>query len=241
MVAVGFATLHETLSYRIATFVGETPIMIATLCALTVLAAPQEPAPWTIGLDLLSEKKVAYDLEVVISAQGETANVSMIMAVVFQKAQADGKGKATVEWQDLAVDNQNMGTQGPWEVALGANGLIESSTDGDEYRRMLQPIWPVLGSDLKVGSDWSVSLAAKANAGQTVDWKLKTIGVEKIGDVETLKVAAKMTEKDGTSTDGTWWLRKDGKVQKFEVDVKQWTVPMAGESFDAKVTGKLKG
>jgi len=214
--------------------------MIATLCAAAILAPSIPQDAWSFKFAQYSKATLAYDVKVQVSDNGEDHTATMRWIMKFPEITADKTGKFVIVWEKLTVDENEIGDQGPWEFALSANGVAVESMDDDGYRLMNLPFTLPYAEDAKVGAEWKFS--AKPKNGSEAEWTCKAEAVEKIGDQETLKVLVKMAEKDkdGMQADGAWWMRRDGKPQRFRMKVVNWHVPMSDTAkFDADITGEL--
>lgn len=146
--------------------------------------------------------------------------------------------KATVSWRNLEVDGQEMGDSDSWELDL--DDKEGSLKGGDEdIARMLMPMFFLYPKTKVEATD---SWGAKFERSKT-EAKMSAQVLEKIGEVEVLKVFSDIKETTGTNpmtANGIWWVDKDGNVHKFEVTVKNWVVPMAGgDPVDAVMKGEL--
>lgn len=109
--------------------------------------------------------------------------------------------------------------------------IVGVESDSEKYRLATLDAFYYPGKAVAVGESWrregqgNVKQGAPAyRAEYTVD------GVEKLGEVETLRIKAKVTEiraEKPARSEGTYWISlKDGWIQKAEL---AWTdVPFAG-------------
>lgn len=195
-----------------------------------VLKAPYEP-----------KTKLAWNIHVDANMGGQNHEAIMKQTVSFEsKSEKEIKGSAS--WSELQVDGQDMGGEDTaWSLTLNPNGTIASAGESDDYSRMLAPFaFAYPDKEVKVGDKWTVKFVPFKDA-REMTAAYEVLEQTKVGEIEALKVKGKLTDAgSGLVSDGSYWVGKDGKVLKFDLDVKSWVVPMAGAGeFDAKIKGEL--
>jgi hypothetical protein len=174
-----------------------------------------------------------------------TATMTMILDI--KDGDKDKPLKADVTWKDLLLDGAQAVPDNSWSVVLNGQGAIADSdaTEGaDAIKKMLAPMTFVYpDKPVAVGDTWTNTVKAgsdKSDESITVDMKADSL--DKVGDVDALKITETLTQKgDGSlKGTGTWWVDKTGKVLKFETKVSNWMVPMAGDqAMDASFKGSI--
>ncbi|MCH8273556.1 MAG: hypothetical protein IH851_02055 [Armatimonadetes bacterium] len=213
--------------------------LIAAACV--VLLAPAQKWDLKVPYEEDTVSKMAIVME--MDMDGETAAVDLIAELAIKKT-TDKGFDAVITWRDIYVDDEPMG-EISFDVTLNKRGMpVSTDSDfGDDIRRMALPLLFVFPeSPVGAGDTWSFS-HEKGEGGSTVKvtMEFKVKGVEKVGEADALKVEVKITESGefGMSAEGISWVGKDGRVLKFETNVKNWPVPMAGSSADVRITGRL--
>ena len=152
------------------------------------------------------------------------------------------QGKASFGGQDIDVPDT-----GAHPVIYNADGRVKE-IKGDEqtagaasYRMTTLGLIIDAGKPLAVGDTWSVDLKADAKTGaEAAKADYKVLGEEKVGDLDTVKLSAKIKEtgsSDPASSDGTYWIAKsDGSLVKAEVKWVNAPFPGAPGPISASVT-----
>ncbi|HTQ10719.1 MAG TPA: hypothetical protein VMI31_11650 [Fimbriimonadaceae bacterium] len=93
--------------------------------------------------------------------------------------------------------------------------------------------------EVKVGDKWTEKFKPKDGKDVTVDYEV--VEQTKVGDADALKIKGKLSEDGPMKGDCTYWIGKDGAMLKFELDLKSWPVPFAGDphDFDVKMKGEI--
>lgn len=216
-----------------------------SVAALLFVAACSQAQSWVLKAPYESKAKFTWQVTVNANVGGMEIEAKMKQHLeIASKDEKQIKGKSN--WSEITVnDSEQDAGDGPWDVVLNPNGSIVSAHDSSDHARMLTPaafIYP--DKEVKAGDKWQVKFKPSKDAKEfTTDFEV--VAIEKVGDVETMKVKAKMMEGakegEGMSANNLYWVAKDGKVLKFELDIKNWVVPMASgmPDFDAKVKGEL--
>ena len=154
---------------------------------------------------------------------------------------SDSKGfPVHLTLDNLAVD----GSQYPGDDAKGvvsAQNVLQSA-DSDDRRKMFSALLFVFPSmPLTKGLTWKADFTNPPDS--KVSYSYTATDTEKVNNEDTLKVTG--TVKDATTggldESGTWWVNGAGKVVKFKLDTKNWSVTMGGGmQVDATITGTLK-
>ena len=216
-----------------------------SVAALLFVAASSQAQSWMLKSPYEAKAKFVWNVTVTANVGGMDVEAKMKQQLeIASKDEKQIKGKGN--WSDITVngDSQAEG-DGPWDIVLNPNGSLVSAHDSTDHARMLTPaafIYP--DKEVKAGDKWQVKFKPAKDAKEfTSDFEV--VAIEKVGDVEAMKVKAKMVEGakegEGMSANNLYWIGKDGKVLKFELDIKNWVVPMATgmPDFDAKVKGEL--
>lgn len=222
--------------------------MLTTIVlAGALLATPQAADKWDIKAALAPKTTMKWDITTAV-VQGGQEHSATWKLVLDSKDPVKDKGlAATISWNELMLDGGQGVPDQTWDVTLSPMGSIAESdaSEGVEaIRTMLMPFMFVYPDKaVGVGDTWSDTIKAgteKADTSMTCEMKAE--GMEKVGDVDALKITEKISQKGdaGLNGTGTWWVGKDGKVLKFETKVTGWAVPMAGpDPMDATFTGTL--
>ena len=83
---------------------------------------------------------------------------------------------------------------------------------------------------IDVGDKWTFEMTPAKADKRIMTSSYEVVGTEKLKGIDALKISAKLEEKgeNGMSSKGFFWISKEGKPLKYELDVKNWVVPMAG-------------
>ena len=196
--------------------------MISAILAAPLLAA-LTVEPWTLAPPA-PESKSVWKVEVQVEAQSEqhAANFNLIV----QRGKTEN---VTYKWGDLEVDSQSVPFDEEWTGKWDAAGALTLADNGDETRRMLLPFqFAYSEKPVDVGSKWTFEYEPKGGA--KVQIASEAIAIEKVKDVDTLKIKTVTKELKGEqpmSSKGTWWVDRSGKIVKFELNVTNWIVVMA--------------
>lgn len=213
---------------------------ILSIAALLVAAASFADG-WMLKAPYEAKAKFTWKVTVNANVGGQDHEATMKQHLsIASKTDKEIKGSGT--WTDLSLDGgEQPGEEPKWDVTFNPNGSVASAGEGADYARMLVPlafIYP--DKEVKAGDKWSVKYKpAKDAKDMTVDFEVVEVG--KVGDAEALKVKGKVSEDGPMKADTIYWIGKDGKLLKFDLDVKGWIVPFAGNNIelDAKIKGEL--
>ena len=218
-------------------------MLTAFVTSLAVLAAPAVDK-WDIKPSFATKTVTAWNVTIDAHVQSQDHHAKFRFEKTISSADAKS-AKAKVAWKDLEVDDNPTDVPGDFEVTMGMRGELltsESSEFGDDLRRMLSVfafVYPEKPID--VGDKWTFEMTpAKADKRMMTN-SYEVVGTEKLKGVDALKISTKLEEKgeNGMSSKGFFWISKEGKPLKYELDVKNWVVPMAGsEPVEAKIKGE---
>jgi len=202
---------------------------------------------WDIKAAFAPKASAKYDLNITVVQGGEDHTAVMKYGITLKDTAKDKPLEGTYTWTDLMLDGGQAVPDQTWDVTFDTMGGI-ATTDAQEgedaIRSMLMPISFIYPDKaVEVGDTWTETLKAGTTiSDRSMTCEMKAEAMEKVGDVDTLKVTEKISQKGDTplTATGTWWVDKDGKVLKFEVKTTNWYVPMAGDALmDATFTGTL--
>lgn len=218
--------------------------MVATLLISALLAHPRLDA-WDIKPNFEVGKKQSWQISLAANVGGTDIDAKFTHTINPGEAAADGTRKLGVTWENIEVQGQANPNPEPFELKIGADGTVQKAItpNDDDYRRCLSVfsfIYPT--KPVSVGDKWTSELPADG-AAKKVKFEYEATELTKIGEVEVLKMKGKQTEDgaDGITSDGEWWVAKDGSVLKYKLQVKNWAVPFAGTPpMEATITGEKK-
>jgi hypothetical protein len=216
--------------------------MLTALAIAASIAAGPFIEKVAIKPDLAANSTASWKVTVKTTAP-EEHEATFTLARTLTKVEPAKPIPTTFEWRELTVDGNTLGEDSKWDAVIDERGGVVSSKDGDEIRMMLAPfVFVYPDKEVDTGDKWTVEPALTDKSAIKAMYVYEVKGTEKVKDKEAFKVACKMTTaKDGLSSTGTWWVTKEGKVLKFELELKNWTVPMAQSTpFDAHVTAEVK-
>jgi hypothetical protein len=231
-------------------------IKITALSAAIVLISASALALATVqALTVKKQVKEGQIVKLALKAeldfQGQPAVFSALSDQTVKKVDADGSYtmevrqhdmKATVGGQDIDVPEAPAGT-----VVYNADGSLRSIKGDDQtagpsvYRFSTLGLIIDSGKPASVGDAWSVDIKADAKTGvEAAKADFKILAEEKVGDIDTIKLSAKIKETSSSepaSSDSTYWLSKtDGTIVKAE---ENWTnAPFPGSPVP--ITAKVK-
>lgn len=212
-----------------------------SFAAVFALAAASFADGWLLKAPYEAKTKLVWNVTVNANVGGQDHEAKFkSVLTIDSKSDKEIKGKGA--WLDLMVDGAEQGSDGAptWDITFNPNGSIVSAGEGADYARMMAPasfIYPE--KEVKVGDKWSAKY--KPKNGKDISLDFEVVEQAKVGDADVLKVKSKMTEDGPMKSENLYWVGKDGKVLKFELDIKSWVVPLPGApgDFDAKVKGEL--
>lgn len=205
-------------------------IGIGALAGLAALAAAQ-------GFRLVSKPTIGEEAKYSVKANIDLGGMSATMSGTQSEktTDVDKDGNYTVE-SKLIDGNVEFGGQ---QMALPAgnatvtvfrkDGTVKEirgdSVEGGSYRFANLASVYLPDQDLKVGDEWTKEAKADSTT-QAVAYKatFKIAGEEKVGTVDTVKIAFSVKETEGetpAASEGTTWIEKaNGKMVKTE---QKWT------------------
>lgn len=200
---------------------------------------------WILASPFSSPLELKYDVKVEAHVGGETHNAELVYTVKSLKSSEAKPQPFEFSWLDINVDGQVVSDGVTVRGDVGPSGWIEkmlgpSDTEDDDFRRMILPfhfVYP--NAEVAPEKPWN----GKWTSASKLETTFEIIAAEGV-ESDTSKFTTKLREAgpDGMKSDGTWWIRKDGKVAKFELKVTNWIVPMAGpEPVEATIQGSLRG
>ena len=211
--------------------------MLTTIIAAAAFAVPAPTADWNLKTPYAADKTYEYLVEIDIddAASGMQMTVTLESVMTIGKVVDDGF-EAQMKWLDMEIDGQYQGDM-EFAAELSTSGLLMSleDEDGEDNRNMFVSflfVYP--NKSVSVGDKW-----AYEGKDDEIKIALEAVAEEAVKGTKTLKVRATITEgENGMKCTGDYWLTADGEVLMYELNLTNWFVPMAGMSFDAKVTAK---
>lgn len=220
--------------------------IVAALIASSLLARARTADAWDIKPSFETGKKLAWAVAANISMSGTDVTAKFDHVVTPDEADKDGNRKLKISWTNVQVNGGDSEAPEPFEVKIGSDGGFKeclTPTD-DEYRRVLSPFsFAYPPKPVQVSDKWTIEVTPKAASAKKMKYAFEAAEVTKVGDTDVMKITSKMTEDgpDGMSSDGTWWVAKDGSIVKFKLDLKNWIVPFAGAGLlEGTLTGTKK-
>jgi hypothetical protein len=212
---------------------------LLTIIALAgaLLATPQAPDKWDIRAALASKMTTTWSVNADVVDGGESHSAALKVSISFKEPEQDKPQKATYEWKQLVLDGGEELPDFAWDVTLDPmGGIVDSDhSDGAEaIRLMLMPMTFVYpDKPVGVGDTWTDTLKVGASDANTMTFEMKAEAIEKVGEVDALKVTETLSQKGADALGGKsiWWVGKDGKVLKMEAKISNWAVPMNGGSL----------
>ena len=211
--------------------------MLTTIIAAAALAIPAPTADWNLKAPYEADKTLGYLIEIDIDdeASGMQLTVTLESVMTISKAVDDGFA-AKMKWVDFEMEGEYLPDM-EFSAELSASGLLMSMEDeeGDDNRSMFVSFMFVYpNKSVSVGDKW-----AYEEKDDEIKIALEAVKEETVKGTKTLKVRAMITDgENGMKCTGDYWLTADGEVLMYELNLTNWFVPMAGMSFDAKVTAK---
>lgn len=215
-------------------------MITATIAALSLLGGQAEK--WDIKPTLTKDSKTTYAMEIDVTAGPESHTAKFKFTTTTGEKAADETYSTKVLWNAIEVDGNPSEDLPEWGFKIDKQGgILGVSGDlDDSYRRMITPyffVYPDKG--IAAGEKWEAKLGAKKDA---FTFKYEAKGIEKVKDEDAMKITGTFKEGEGDmSGDGTWWVGKNGKIVKFDMKIKNWTIPFTGgpDKLDANVKGAV--
>lgn len=186
-----------------------------------------------------------YTIKANMQVMGQDVDFSADLAEKIKMVAPNGEYSVEASQTNIKVAGQDV--PAPETVSVTTykpNGELIKKEGGDTspegYRMSQLEGFIAPDSEINVGDSWTKELAANKERG-TVATKAtyKLEAVEKVGDVDTLKISYTIKETEGdkpASTEGTTWIRKDDRSMVKEEAT--WTdMPIPGAP--APVSGKI--
>jgi len=206
-----------------------------------VFAASSFADGWLLKAPYKPQAKTTWSITATASMNGEDHQATLKNTITISST-SDAEIKAKGEWTDVTVDGQDQpgGEETTWDIVFKPNGSIQSAHDDVDYARMLAPlvfIYP--NREVKVGDKWTEKFRPRDGKDITFDYEV--VEQTKVGDADALKIKGKLSEDGPMKGDTVYWIGKDGTLLKYELDLKGWVVPFAGNDteFDAKIKGEI--
>jgi len=214
-----------------------TSIILAAALSSTLANQGWKPvAPYAEGSAL------RYDLKANLDMGGNPTDVEITLEHKTTK-KTDGGFEGTSAFTQVIVNGNEMDGMS-MDVSLSANGVLKSvkSDLGSDMRRMFMAFYFCYPTDaVGDGGTWSFQ-DAEATGGHKAKFEYTLAGAEDLNGQQVMKVKVVMSEdgSDPMKATGFYWVASDGKIAKFELNIKGWPVPVAGQAFDATIKGTLK-
>jgi hypothetical protein len=223
-------------------------LLTAIIFAGAILTSPRTQADkWDLSAGQAPKSSVKYDVAVKVNQAGQEHTAVMKMAIDRKDAEKDKPLKGEYNWTDIQLDGGQAVPDQDWPVTFDVHGGIagsDSSEGADSVRKTLMPVTFIFPTQpVALGDTWTSTIkGGTEKADESMTFDMKADSVDKVGDVDALKVTEKISQKGDSplTGTGTWWLDKSGKVLKFEVKVSNWVVAVSGpDPMDADFSGSL--
>jgi hypothetical protein len=211
-----------------------------SIAAVLTVAASSLAEGWLLKAPYEAKAKHTWKVIVNASVGGQEMEATMKQILTID-SKTDKEIKAKGNWAEIMVGgNEQSGDDTTWDITMNSNGSLTSVGAGADFARMLAPaafVYP--DKEVKAGDKWSFKYKPTKEAKDiTMDYEV--VEQTKVGDVDALKIKGKLTEDGPMKGNNIYWIAKDGRMLKFELDLTNWIVPMAGNTeFDAKIKGEL--
>ena len=220
--------------------------MLASFVIGTLALAPSAIDKWEIKPPYQKDKTYKMNVSIEVDAQGE--HVSVTLAASLKFTQQDDKGfNANLTWSDIMVNGAPAGMDMDAQCSLDKRGklLKADSQLGEEFRRQMLPMFFIYPEKpIDAGDKWSDETTKNPDGTKyQIKQEFEAKGIEKAEGEDAMKVAVKFTEtgENAMQVSGFYWIAKDGRPLKLDLDVKNWPIPQqgAGASGDVKIKGTL--
>ena len=215
--------------------------MLTATIATLALFAPQGEK-WEIKPTLTREAKTIYSVIADVTIDGGPHTAKFTMTSTVGDKDSDGNYGLKIAWDKITVDDGEQPDLPTWELKMDKSGTIQATAGNltDDYRRMLAPLaFSYPDKAVAVGDKWE----AKSGKAEQMTFSYEAKSVEKVKDVDALKISCKFKEGDkGSRGEQTWWVAKDGKILKFDVNMKDWMMAFSDNgpmNLDASFKGSL--
>ena len=218
----------------------------ALLVASSLLLSPAphhkvNSDPWDLKPTFTPGAKLQWTVSVEASIDGQDHTATFDLNEGTKAGDAAKGQPIQLEMANVMVDT-NPQEGGSGDGIVNAQNVLQSE-DEDDWRRTFSPLlfaYPL--APVSIGDSWKAEVTPTAKGAAKMSYEFTAKQVEQVDGIDALLVTSKLKEAgdDGVSADGSWWVAKDGKVLKFKLVAKNWFVKVAGHSFDATITGKMK-
>jgi hypothetical protein len=220
-------------------------VAVAVVASIAIACAPGADG-WLLKAPYQPKSQFAWDINFKLNFQGSESAVSMRQHLTIDSA-TDKEVKGKGGWTEFRMNGKVLPAsefESLTMVLSPAGGLLDVGKHG-AYARMFAPLMFIYpGKEVKAGDKWTTKFkpgAASRDAEgiKELTYDYEVVGEEKVGDVDALRVKAKLTEAGPMRGNNVYWLGRDGKVLKFEADLQKWGVFIGGNAVELDV--KLKG
>jgi hypothetical protein len=222
-------------------------VAITAALAVAVACAPRAEG-WLLKAPYEAKAQYAWDINFKLNFQGSESAVSMRQHLTIDSA-TDKEVKGKGGWTDFRMNGKVLPASEFESLAMvlsPAGGLLDVGKHG-AYARMFAPLMFIYpGKEVKAGDKWTTKFkpgvaSRDAEGIKEMTYDYEVVCEEKVGDVDALRVKAKLTEDGPMRGNNVYWVGKDGKVLKFEADLQKWGVFIGGNAveLDAKLMGDL--
>ena len=189
------------------------------------------------------KEKLTQEYELLIFIEEGGMEVEVISVLEIDKKTEEGF-TGSFGFTEIYVGGEPMeGGTSPAEFS--ANGVLMGieADEGPGVRRMYLPFFFAYpDKTVEVGDTWKYAdKEDEAVDGHRAVVEYKVVEEDKVSAKDALKIEFKLKEEgDAPMTgDGHFWVERSGVVLKYEMNLESWPVPMAGEAFNAEITGEL--
>lgn len=220
--------------------------MIFSFFAAAAIAISPIADKWELKLPYGKDAQLAWATSIDVEQGGMQTHASLTLQLTC--INVSEKGVSTIiRFLDLEVDGQSVEDTTDYPLFLNPRGYSESSTSehGDDFRRMMAPIMFLYpDKPVQVGDAWKLEFKPRPGSDGAIIYTCEAKAIEKVNEQEAMKVFLKFEEggPQAMRGDGHFWIVKDGRVIRYEMNVVNWVVPMAGEGtpVNAKLVGNLR-
>ena len=179
--------------------------------------------------------------KVVTEATVSDHAIQSIVTQTLKITSNDGKAIGTLDFTDMEVNGNRSEFEAPtWPMVFSSDGMLIKAGEGADCLRQLAPTtFTYPNKEVSAGSTWESNLKFDDN-GKGAIAKFTVVERTMLKDQEVLKVKCSLNEESGLHSEGLFWIAKDGRVLKYQVDAKNWVVAGSGLSkIEAKLSGEL--
>jgi hypothetical protein len=214
---------------------------LLSLTAVAAFASMSFAQSWMLKAPYEAEQVTAWNVTINTVIEGKE-RVARIKQVLTIDSKTDKGIKARAAWTNILIDSADQSpSDTQWDVSLNLDGSIASAGQSGDYGRMMTAgafVYP--NKEVKAFDTWT-SKVRPGRGAKEMTLKYTVLDFTKVGGEEAVKVRGKLSETDGMTGDLLFWVARDGRVLKFDLDLTGWVIPFATEShrIDAKVKGEL--